>query len=298
MGYSLAGASLVPSRLARRIALLLDAIRFEHSIFALPFAYIGMLLAARGVPEWWQVAWITVAMVCARTVAMAANRLIDRHLDRVNPRTAARALPTGRLSAREMSALTLVGLLGFAFAAAQLNDLCLKLTPIAAVVLLGYSYTKRFTWLSHFVLGFADAMAPAGGWIAVTGRLEWPAVLLAVAVGAWIAGFDLIYACQDIDFDRRAGLHSVPASFGIAATLWMSALSHVVTVTVLALLGAWLSLGPVYWVGLAIAAGLLAYEHAIVRPNDLSRLGVAFFDVNGYIAIVVFVFTLGALYHY
>jgi len=283
-------------RVARRLWLLLDAIRFEHSVFALPFAYVGMLLAARGLPQWWQVIWITAAMVCARTMAMAANRLIDRHLDRMNPRTAQRHLPTGRLSAREMALLGVAGLVGFVYSAAQLNDLCLQLTPLAIVVLIGYSYTKRFTWASHFVLGFADAMAPAGGWLAVRGQFDTPMLVLTAAVGLWIAGFDVIYAIQDIEFDRQMKLHSVPVRFGVPAALHLSSLTHLLTLLLLVSVGEMLSLGLLYWVGLAVAAGLLAYEHAIISPRDLTRLGVAFFNVNGYIAIIVFVFTLGALY--
>ena len=289
-------ASVPVCGFGRRLILLLDAIRFEHSIFALPFAYVGMVLAAGGMPQWWQVFWITLAMVFARTTAMAANRLIDRDHDRANPRTAGRALPTGRLTARDMLVLTLVGLVGFVYASAQLNWLCLALSPLSVLVLLGYSYTKRFTWLSHFVLGFADSMAPAGGWIAVRGQLDWPMLALTAGIGLWIAGFDILYACQDVEFDRRTGLYSVPAQFGIPVALHLSSLTHVLTVLLLGVVGVSLSLGVLYWLGLAIAAGLLAYEHAIVSPNDLSRLNVAFFNVNGYIAIVVFMFTLGALY--
>ena len=295
-----------------RIGVYLEAVKFEHTIFALPFAYLGMFLAAAGLPGvgapavGWsggpglptlaQFVWVTVAMAGARTLAMAANRLIDRHLDALNPRTANRALPLGLMSNREMAALCAVSFAVLAFAAWQLNDLCLQLMPLAVVVLVGYPYTKRFTWLSHWVLGAADGAAPLGGWIAVTGQLAWEPLVLAAAVAAWIAGFDLIYACQDVEFDRRYGLHSLPARFGVAAALRVSSLGHVATVLLLGALGYRLALGFPFWLGLAAAAALLVYEHSIVSPRDLSRLNVAFFNVNGYIAIVVFMFTLGALY--
>ena len=279
-----------------RLHLLLDSIKFEHSIFALPFAYIGMVLAARGFPSWERIVWITVAMVGARTLAMAANRLIDAHYDALNPRTAARALPRGLLSRAEMAGLALVGLAVMLFAAWMLNPLCLQLSPIAIAVLVGYSFTKRFTWMSHAVLGFADGMAPVGGWIAVTGSVDPPTILLGLAVLFWIGGFDVIYACQDVEFDRQVRLHSVPARFGITAALWVSAAAHVLTVALLAATGIMLELGLLYWVGLLLAAGLLVYEHLLVQPDDFSKLGVAFFNINSYVAIVIFVFTVGGLY--
>ena len=275
---------------------LMRDIRFEHSVFALPFAYLGMVLAARGLPTLWQFAWITVAMVSARTLAMAANRLIDRELDARNPRTAGRALPTGRLSPRHVFPACVVSLAVFLFAAAQLNDLCLKLAPLAAVVVVGYSYTKRLTPLSHFVLGLADAIAPLGGWLAVTGSFALEPILLALAVAAWIGGFDVIYACQDVEFDRAHGLHSIPARYGVATGLRVSAAMHAFTALALLLLAPLARLGVAYLIGWAIAVALLVYEHRLVRPDDLSRLGVAFFNVNGYIAVVVFAFTFAGLY--
>ena len=280
----------------RRTVILLDAIKFEHSVFALPFAYIGMVLAARGFPTWEKVLWITVAMVGARTLAMATNRVADAHYDALNPRTAGRAIPSGLLSRLDMVALAAVGLAVMLVAAWRLNPLCLQLAPLAVVVLVGYSWTKRFTWLSHAVLGLADGCAPAGGWIAVTGAVDPPAALLGLAVLFWVGGFDLIYACQDVEFDRRHRLHSVPARFGIAAALRSAAAAHVCTLVLLALVGVAVGLGWLYWVGLVLAAGLLIHEHSLVKPDDLSRLGMAFFNVNGYVAIIVFVFTLGGLY--
>ncbi|HEX9017174.1 MAG TPA: UbiA-like polyprenyltransferase [Chloroflexota bacterium] len=282
--------------MTNRLTLLLDSIKFEHSIFALPFAYLGMVLAARGFPAWDKVLWITIAMVGARTLAMAANRLIDSPYDALNPRTAGRAIPRGLLSRVEMGAMAVAGLGAMLFAAAMLNPLCLQLSPIAVAVLVGYSWTKRFTWMSHAVLGLADGMAPVGGWMAVTGSVDPPAILLGLAVLFWIGGFDLIYACQDVEFDRKVRLYSFPARFGIAASLRMSIAWHVATVLLLAAAGAMLRLGAIYWVGLAVSTGLLAYEHYLVRPDDLSRMDVAFFNLNGYVAVVLFVFTVGGLY--
>jgi 4-hydroxybenzoate polyprenyltransferase len=274
---------------------LLEAVKFEHTIFALPFAYLGMILASRGTPTWQQLLWITIAMVAARTLAMSANRVIDRRLDAANPRTAQRALPRGILSPEQMIALCAVSLIVFLFAAWQLNDLCLKLAPLAAIIVVGYSYTKRFTWMSHFILGVSDGIAPIGGWLAVSGEFSLAPVLLGLAVALWIGGFDVIYACQDVDFDRRHGLKSIPASFGIAAALASSAAAHALTVALLVVVGLLLGLSPVYYVGVAIAVALLVWEHRLVSPSDLSRLNVAFFNVNGYIAVIVFVFTLAAV---
>ena len=227
---------------------------------------------------------------------MSANRIIDRHLDAQNPRTAARPLPAGRIKLWEMTAMSTVSLAVFLFSAAMLNPLALALAPVAAVVVVGYSYTKRFTWTSHFILGWADGIAPAGAWIAVSGTLTWEPVLLAFAVATWIGGFDILYACQDHDFDRENGLHSIPQKFGIpAALIWAKAM-HVLTVASLVALGPWIGLGFPYYIGCALAAGLLVYEHRLVSPTDLSRLNMAFFNVNGYIAVIMFVFTFASIY--
>jgi 4-hydroxybenzoate polyprenyltransferase len=265
-------------------------------VFALPFAYIGMVLAAGGIPPLDKVLWITVAMVGARTLAMATNRIADARYDALNPRTARRALPSGLLSWTEMALMAAAGLAALAFGAWMLNPLAFQLVPVAVVVLVGYSWTKRFTWTSHAVLGFADGMAPAGGWIAFTGTIDLPTYLLGFAVLFWIGGFDLIYACQDVDFDRKVRLHSFPARFGIAAALKAAAVSHALTVVLLGAVGVVMGLGWLYWVGLALASALLVYEHRLVRPDDLSKLDIAFFNVNGYIAVIVFVCTLGSLY--
>ncbi len=271
----------------RQVYTFLDMIRFEHTIFALPFAYLGMLLAAQGWPTWGQFFWITVAMTSARTLAMTINRLADREFDARNPRTANRAIPAGRIGVRTAAvAAALAGLL-LTIAAWQLNPLCLALLPFAVVLLVGYHYTKRFTWSSHWILGLTDGAAAMGAWIAVrptlTNPIPW---LLWLAVTLWIAGFDLLYACQDTEFDRREGLHSVPARFGNAVALLVARLNHVGTVLLLAAVGFLAGLAWPFWLGLVAIAGLLVYEHNLVRPDDLSRLNLAFFNVNGYISVI------------
>jgi 4-hydroxybenzoate polyprenyltransferase len=274
----------------------LDAIKVEHTVFALPFAYLGMVLAARGWPGWRVAVWITVAMVAARTTAMAANRLIDRHVDARNPRTAGRHLPRGLLAPRTLAVAAALSAAVFLVAAWQLDPLCLALAPVALVFLIGYSYTKYFTWTSHWILGFTDGAAAAGAWIAVRGRMELPAWLLWLAVTVWIAGFDLLYACQDVEFDRRERLHAVPARFGVRTALVLARLCHVLTAGALAAVGWVLVLGLAYWVGWLAVAGLLVYEHSLVSADDLSRLDVAFFNVNGYISVITFVAAVAGLW--
>jgi 4-hydroxybenzoate polyprenyltransferase len=280
----------------RQLRDFLEAIKVEHTIFALPFAYLGMVLAARGWPGWHAVLWITVAMIAARTTAMAANRLIDRHVDARNPRTRRRHLPRGLLTARTVAGAGAVSAAVFLVAAWQLHPLCLALAPLALVFLVGYSYTKYFTWTSHFILGFTDGAAAAGAWIAVRGTLEPPAWLLWLAVTVWIAGFDLLYACQDVEFDRREGLHAVPARFGVPAALRLARVCHALTAVALAAVGASLGLGIAYWLGWLIVVGLLAYEHSLVSADDLSRLDLAFFNVNGYISVITFVAAVAGLW--
>jgi 4-hydroxybenzoate polyprenyltransferase len=283
---------------SRKLAHVVDAVKFEHTVFALPFAYIAMVLAAGGWPGAWTVIWVTAAMVGARTCAMATNRVVDRMIDARNPRTAGRHLPRGLLGALEMKLLAAAGAALMFVAGAMLNPLCLALAPLALVFLVGYSYTKRFTWTSHWILGFTDGIAAAGGWIAVRGRFDPPALVLWFALTVWIAGFDLIYACQDVEFDRAHGLHSVPARFGMVAALWIARLNHLLTAAALALLGALTGLGPLYWLGWLVVAALLIYEHSLVSARDLSRLDMAFFNVNGYIAVVVLVATVGGLWRW
>ena len=275
---------------------MLDAIKFEHTVFALPFAYIAMVLAARGWPGGWTILWVTAAMVGARTCAMATNRVVDRLIDARNPRTAGRHLPTGSLAVWELRLFAAAGAALMFLAAFMLNPLCLALAPLALVFLVGYSYTKRFTWTSHWILGFTDGIAAAGGWIAVRGAFDAPAFVLWFTLTVWIAGFDVLYACQDVDVDRAQGLHSVPARFGIAAALVTARVNHLLTAAALALLGWLAGLGLLYWAGWLAVLGLLAYEHALVSPRDLSRLDLAFFNVNGYIAVIVLVAVCAGLY--
>jgi len=255
-----------------------------------------MVLAAGGWPGAWTMLWVTAAMVGARTCAMATNRVVDRWIDARNPRTAGRHLPRGTLGANELRGLAAAGAALMFVAAGLLNALCLVLAPLALVFLVGYSYTKRFTWTSHWILGFTDGIAAAGGWIAVRGRFEPPALVLWLALTVWIAGFDIIYACQDVEIDRTQRLHSVPARFGIPAALTLARVNHAVTAVALAALGLMMGLGVVYWLGWLAVVGLLIYEHSLVRPGDLSRLDMAFFNVNGYIAVIVLVAVVGGLW--
>lgn len=271
-------------------------VRFSHSLFALPFALSGMVLAAadRGITGA-QVAWILVAMVGARNAAMGFNRLADEDLDRRNPRTRTRELPSGRLSRAAVWSFTLALAALFVVAAFRLNRLCGLLSPVALAVVFGYSYTKRFTWASHLVLGAALGLAPLGGWIAIRGSVAVPPLLVATAVLLWVAGFDVIYACQDVDFDRTHGLHSIPARFGVAVALGIARALHAGAVLALAAVGAAMPLHPVYGLGVALIAVLLVWEHRLLRPDDLSRLGTAFFNMNGVISVVYLAATVAAV---
>jgi len=271
---------------------LLNNIKWEHTIFALPFAYLGAVLAAGGLPPLDALLWITLAMIGARTAAMSFNRAIDARIDAANPRTAMRPIPAGQLSVRATLIMAAAALGLLVIAAAQLNPLCLLLSPIAVAALALYSYTKRFTWLCHIALGLTDGIAPAGGWLGISPTFTLPILLLAGAVAVWIAGFDIIYACQDIAFDRANGLHSIPARFGIPAALRISTGLHALMIVLLIGLGWGLGLGWIYYLGVAATAGLLVVEHRIITPDDMSRINVAFFNVNSYIASVLFIFTL------
>ncbi|MGH9414767.1 MAG: UbiA-like polyprenyltransferase [Terriglobales bacterium] len=269
----------------------LEMIKFEHSVFALPFALLGALLAARGWPPWSVLGWIVVAMVGARSAAMTFNRIVDRHLDAANPRTRQRALAAGTLSLAFAWSFLAVSAALFFVAAWQLNPLCLKLSPLALGWVLFYSYTKRFTWLSHWVLGLGLGIAPAAAWIAVRGSLAPRILLLSGAVALWVAGFDLLYACQDVDFDRQhPGLRSVPKAAGVAASLRLAQLCHVLMLGLLVWLLVSSGLGSLAWLGLIVVAVLLLWEHSLLAPNDLSRMNAAFFTVNGYIGILLLVF--------
>jgi len=285
--------------LLTRLKEFLNLIKFEHTIFALPFAYLGMLLAARGWPGWDKFIWITIAMAAARTVAMGFNRIADRFWDARNPRTSRRPLVTGSISLRTAWIGTLAAVLILLLAAWQLNSLALKLAPVALFFLFGYSFTKRFTILSHFILGLTDGMAPVGAWVAVRVSLftlaDLPAWLLLVAVTLWIGGFDLIYACQDVEFDRQYRLHSIAARSGVAYALKLSSICHAVMLLVLAGLGSVMRLGWPFWLAMIAVAGLVVYEHRLVSPNDLSKVDVAFFNVNSYISVLLFVGVLATL---
>jgi 4-hydroxybenzoate polyprenyltransferase len=282
------------SALLGRVGLYGRMIRFSHSVFALPFALSSAVLAAGRGLSWRQAAWILVAMVGARSAAMGFNRLADQALDARNPRTAGRELPRGAISRAEVWVFVLASAATLVVAAAMLNPLCLALSPLALAVVFGYSYTKRFTALSHVFLGLALAVAPVGAWLAIRGRFEPPPIVLGLAVLFWVAGFDTIYACQDEAFDRAEGLHSLPARLGIARALVLARLFHVVAVALLAAVYALAPLHPVYLVGVAAVAGLLFYEHSLVRADDLSRIDAAFFTVNGWISLGYFAVTLAA----
>ena len=264
----------------------LEMIKWEHSIFALPFALTAVLLAARGLPAMRTLLWILVAMVMARSCAMAFNRWADADLDAANPRTKSRAIPAGLLSREFVLGFTVVTGLGFVVAAAELNRLTLELSPLVLVVLLGYSYMKRLTRWSHLVLGLALGLAPSAAWIAVRGHLDVRILVLTGAVTLWVGGFDVLYACQDFEHDRSVGLHSLPQAIGVPAAFWAARLMHVAMLGMLVWFGQLFHFGGAGWLGVAAVSLLLAYEHAIVSPGDMRRLNAAFFTMNGVIAMV------------
>jgi 4-hydroxybenzoate polyprenyltransferase len=270
----------------------LRLIKFSHSVFALPFAFTGALIAADGIPSLRQIFWITMAMVGARSGAMGLNRIIDRRIDALNPRTKDRELPRGVIKAWEAMVFTCLSLAIFVISAYQLNPLCFKLSPLAIIVLLVYPYTKRFTSLSHLILGLALALAPLGAWIAVRGTIDMEIIPLSVAVLFWVAGFDIFYALQDIEFDRRYGLFSIPSRLGIARSLWIARVFHLITVIMLLSLVPLFHLRGPYIIGVLIAVAILIYEHSLVKVDDLSRIDIAFFNMNGYMSLTIFLFTL------
>jgi 4-hydroxybenzoate polyprenyltransferase len=275
--------------LPRRFASL---VKIEHTVFALPFAYIGALLAVHDIPTGHDLLWITLAMVGARSLAMGLNRLIDAEIDARNPRTAGRELPAGMLSRVQVTLFCALAFAVYLTACFQLDPVVRWLWPIPLVGFVVYPYLKRFTWFSHLWLGAVDGLAPVGAWVAITGELPWEAWTLGAAVAAWIAGFDFFYSLSDREIDRQQGLHSVSVRFGVDGTFAGARLLHVATVLLLVATGVGLRLGPAYWLGVAGVAALLAYEHSLVRPNDLRRLDAAFFTVNGVISVVFLLFVL------
>lgn len=287
----------------KRLRLTLEMIKFEHSVFALPFALTGALLAfreshfdARGFG--FKLLWIVVAMVGARSAAMAFNRILDADIDARNPRTRMRHIPAGILSSRFAWGFTAVSVLVFLLAARELNPLCLKLAPVALAILFFYSFTKRFTTFSHLILGFSLGIAPAAAWIAVRGSLDLRILWLTAAVTFWTAGFDIIYSCQDYEFDSRTGLFSLPRRFGTAGALWIARSFHVAMIACLVLLSISFRLGLLSWLGIAAILALLLYEHSLVKANDLSRVNAAFFTVNGYVSVLFFVFWAADMYFF
>ena len=281
--------------LFRNLRIALEMIKWEHSIFALPFALCGAMLAAQGLPTFHQLIWIIIAMVSARSAAMAFNRVADASIDAANPRTRTRALPAGALTPGFVTTFVVVSCAIFILAAAQLNRIALMLSPVALGIVLLYSYTKRFTRWSHLVLGFALGIAPAAAWIAVRGSLDLRILLLTAAVTLWVAGFDVLYACQDYEFDRQSNLHSVPRYFGIRGALAIARLFHLLMLSLLIALILSFGLGKVALAGVLVVAILLAYEHSLVSPSDLSKLNAAFFTMNGVISVVFFGFVAADL---
>jgi 4-hydroxybenzoate polyprenyltransferase len=275
--------------LARNIRTTLEMIKIEHTLFALPFAFLGAVLAARGIPTAWQILWITLAMVGARSTAMAFNRIADRDIDARNPRTKTRAIPAGVLSVGFVLGFSVASAALFILSAAMLNRLTLWLSPIALASILLYSYTKRWTLLSHLILGWCLSIAPSGAWIAVRGSLDSAVpLLLSLTVMLWTAGFDVLYACQDYDFDRSEGLHSIPARIGIARALWIARLLHAGAFVTLVALYFLTNLGMMAMTGVIATGALLIYQHTLVRADDLSRLNAAFFTTNAFVSIILF----------
>jgi 4-hydroxybenzoate polyprenyltransferase len=281
----------MPLHLVHRAKIFLEMIKFSHTVFALPFALTGAVLAAGGIPAPRQLFWIVAAMVGARTAAMGMNRFIDAEIDARNPRTAGRAIPAGLIGKGTVALFVLLSVLLMLVAAASLNPLCLKLAPVALFFLVLYSYCKRFTALAHVVLGLCLAAAPLGAWIAIRGRVEPTPLVLAAAVLVWTAGFDILYALQDLEFDRTSGLHSIPVILGVNGSLWTARVLHLAMLGLLVALPYVIPLGNLYRLGLVLAVGMLVYEHLLLRRGDLSKLDAAFFTMNGWISVVLFVFT-------
>ena len=282
----IAGAATYPRRFA-------SLVKIEHTVFALPFAYVGAFLAVDGVPTAHDLVWITLAMVGARSLAMGLNRLIDAGIDARNPRTAGRELPAGLLRPWHVALFCLASLALFLIAVWQLDPIVRWLWPIPVIGFVVYPYLKRWTWISHLWLGAVDGLAPVGAWVAITGTLPWQSWVLGAAVAAWVAGFDFFYSLLDVEVDRREGLNSVTTHFGIEGTFLGARLLHLATVVLLVVTGLGLPVGVLYWIGVGVVAALLLYEHSLVRPGDLRRLDAAFFTVNGVISVAFFLFVLG-----
>lgn len=280
----------------RKIRIILEMIKFEHTVFALPFAFMGAILGGvvmeRQLPSWGEIGWITLAMFGARSAAMSLNRLIDKTIDLRNPRTEKRAIPAGLLKSAEVLVFIVVSFALLIWASANLAPIALKLMPIAVVMLVLYSYTKRFTWLCHIFLGLTIALSPLGGWVAVTGKFDAAAWILYTTVALWIAGFDIIYATQDFEYDRNSGLFSIPAKFGIAGALWIARSLHLVTAFGFLALFWMTGLSWMYLIGTVVSIALLFYQHWLVKPYDLSRVQTAFFGMNGTLSVVLFIFTI------
>jgi 4-hydroxybenzoate polyprenyltransferase len=275
----------------------LAMIKFEHTLFALPFAFLGAILAANGLPTWSQILWITVAMFGARSAAMTFNRIIDRKFDAENPRTANREIPSGKLSVSFAVTFLIASIILFEVAAYSLNWLTFALSPIALLSVLGYSYAKRFTSFAHLILGWALAISPTAAWISVRGSLDSEVpIFLSLIVMMWTSGFDIMYACQDFEFDRKAGLHSIPARFGIKNSLWIARLFHVQAFFVLILLYGVTDLGWLAFAGVIAVAGLLVYQHTLVKANDLSKMNAAFFTTNAFVSVILFLTFGGAVF--
>lgn len=278
--------------LVARIRIFLEMIKFSHTVFALPFAFTGALLAARGIPSLYELFWIMMAMIGARTTAMGLNRLIDAMIDARNPRTSSRAIPAGLLGKGTVGVFIALSIVLMVYAAARLNPLCFKLSPVALFFLAIYSYCKRFTAMAHLVLGLCLGAAPVGAWIAIRGSIELPVVLLGLAVLFWVAGFDILYALQDLEFDREAGLHSIPVRLGVTGSLWLARAFSLVMVALLLAVYALLPVGGFFLAGIVLVTLLLFYEHWLLRAGDLGKIDMAFFTMNGYVSIIIFIATL------
>ncbi len=280
------------AKITNKISLLSTSIRFQETIFTLPFAFIGSVIASKGLPELSVILWITLALTGGRTLGMASNRIIDIEQDKLNPRTQNRALVTGDLKKIEVGLLAFSGLILLFVSAYMLNPLALALSPLAAICVFSYSYFKRFTWGSHFAIGITDSIAPIGGWIGVTGTFDLEALVLGAAVACWVSGFDIFYSAQDMEFDRTNNLNSIPQKFGLNVAFNVSRFMHISTSILILIAGIINNLHMIYYLGWGIATLLLLYEHSIISPTDMSRMNVAFFKVNGYIGIILLIFTI------